>query len=241
MDQETETIKEINEDCKKARENIIDTEKEEGKSELVNKWISESKKKMDMAFRCLQKFKNDEKDKDSLADAKNNAFQARILSINALEKAKAVNLKKGLFYVKFNIFLLLSIFAIYVFSHWFWNIPWFKHDFWWEVIFFSLFGVLTNLTYSAAKHVLNRDFDIWHEGWYWSKIPQAPFLALALILFLKSVNIEALGVPINIGDAPEEVIISISYILGLFSRRAWEFIERIKDWLLPLNNNKVKN
>ncbi len=228
----------IEEDYKKVRENIIKAEEVEGKSELVSKLICESKNKIDIASRCLHQYNKDKNNTDSLVEASKNALEARILSRDALEKSKAIDLKKGLFYVKFNISLMLLIFTIYIVYHWYWNIAWFKHDFWWEVIFFSLFGVLTNLTYSAAQHVLDRDFDKWHEGWYWSKIPQAPFLALALVLFLKSVNIEALGVPINLGTAPDEVIVSISYILGLFSRRVWEFIERIKDWLLPLNTSK---
>ena len=156
------------------------------------------------------------------------------------ELNNAVFLKEGLIVVSGLAIGVCILLTLYSYSHFFHGISWFMAPYWVEVIFFSLFGVLTNLTYSATKHVIKRDFDLWHLGWYISKIPQAPFIALAFILFFKHINIEAFGIPITLGNSPPEVIVAIAYILGLFSRRTWEFIERIKDWLLPLGNKKIQ-
>lgn len=233
-------VSDVEKDKEIARENIFKAEEEQGKSNEVRLAIDEINKKIGLSSKFLHKFYNDNKDIDSLCKAEDYAREARFLSIEALQNAKKVDLVKGLLYVKINVILMVVILAFYIFYHWYLDIDWFQLDYWWEVIFFSLFGVLTNLTYSAAKHVLNRDFDIWHRGWYLSKIFQAPFIALALILFFKSVDIEALGIPIKLGDAPNEVIVAIAYILGLSSRRTWEFIERIKEWLLPLSESEKK-
>jgi hypothetical protein len=226
-----------------AKQNIIKAEEEpeeiDGK-EKVNSLIKVVNEKLDISQTYLLKFCKNEKDIKSLNIAVKYAREARIKSIDALEKAKSIKLCTGLFYVKFNILLMILIFEIYIIYHWYFGILWFHHDYYIEVIYFSLFGVLTNLTYSAAKHVLKQDFDIWHKGWYLSKIVQAPFITLALILFLKSVDIEALGIPINLKNAPNETIVAIAYIIGLSSRRTWEFIERIKEWLLPLSKSKNK-
>jgi len=224
-------------DYEEARENIIKAEEEEGKSEIVRKLIDEVGKKLDAFHKCWLKYEKDKNDQDSLEESATIAREARLLSIDALEKAKTVDLKEGLKVVKILSVLVLILFIFYFGSHCYWHIHWFEGNLWQEVVFFSLFGVLTNLTYSAAKHVLQKDFDHWHLGWYISKIPQAPFITLAIILILKNISVEALGVPVDLGKAPNEVIIAVSYILGLFSRRAWELIERIKDWLLPVSRS----
>jgi len=221
------------EDYTEAKKKIILVEELESESPLIGKLIDEVKTELDGFNKCWLKYlKNN--DPDSLAEAAKIALNARILASDALKKARSVDLNKGLKVVKALLVLVFVLFAVYVSSHWYWHLPWFEGNIWWEIVFFSLFGVLTNLTYSAAKHVLMKDFDKWHLGWYWSKIPQAPFVTLAIILILRSVSVEALGIPLDLGEASNEVLVAIAYILGLFSRRAWELIERIKDWLLPV-------
>ena len=221
------------EDYSKARENILQAEREEGSSWYIKKVISEINEKLDCFHKNWIAYENNKNDKSLLQECLKCAREARLESTNILERAKSIDIKKGLKLVISLGVAVFIIFCVYVLSHLYWGIPWFQADFWWEVIFFSIFGVFTNLSYRAASHVLRRDFDQWHLGWYISKIIQAPFISLAIILILRSVHIEALGIPINFGDASNELLAGIAYILGLFSRRAWSVIERIKDWILP--------
>lgn len=225
------------EDYTEARKKILAAEEVEeeveGKVQRIETLIDEVKNKLDSFNKSWLKYQKD-KDHESLAEAAAFALDARLSATNALEKARLPELSKGLSVVKTLFAVVLVLSAVYAGSHWYLGLTWFEGNIWWEIVFFSLFGVLTNLTYSAAKHVLMKDFDKWQIGWYWSKIIQAPFITLAIILILKSIGVEALSVPIDSEGLSNEVVIAIAYILGLFSRRAWELIERIKDWLLPV-------
>lgn len=219
------------EDYAAARDNLIKTENAEGKIKSAQQLASEARKKLDSFDEYWLKYQGDKNDKESLRECVKIAREARLLSSDALEKARSVNLALGIKVVIILFFMVAAFLVLYIVWHR--NIPWYKGNFWLEILIFSLFGVLTNLTYSAAKHVIDKDFDKWQLGWYWSKIAQAPFISLAVILFLRNAQISVLQVSIDFQDASPEIMVAVAYVMGFFSRRTWEYLEKIKDWLMP--------
>lgn len=219
------------EDYNAARANLIEAEKEGGKIKSTEEVISEANKKLEFFDVHWLIYQEDKNNKDSLRECAKIAREVRFLSTNALDKAKSVDLSLGIKVVKTLFFMVFAFLILYIVWHK--DIPWYKGNFWLEILIFGLFGVLTNLTYSAAKHVLDKDFDKWQIGWYWSKIVQAPFIALSVILFLRNAQVSVLQVSINFQEASPEIMVAVAYVMGFFSRRTWEYLEKIKDWLMP--------
>lgn len=104
-----------------------------------------------------------------------------------------------------------------------------------DIIFWSLFGVLTNLIYSASQALRNGTYDPSEEPVYWSKIIYTPFISIVLVVlfpFLISPLISH-NVEFEVGNSNPVVLISYSFITGFYSRRALELLNKIKDAVLP--------
>jgi len=226
-------------DYQKTRENILDAQsvevKDKENEQKVKVLINEILELLD-AYNSFWHEYEEKKDNEALTKCARIALEARLKSEEAIILARLDNLNLGIKVVQFLTVVVGVLFVVYTATHWYWDIKWFHAVIWWEVIFFSLFGSLTNLTYSAAMHVYMRDFDNWHMGWYWSKLPQAPFVSLAIIIVFMNIKIMTADASIDFASASNEVIAAVAYFLGLFSRRAWKLMELIKDKLIPLED-----
>jgi hypothetical protein len=98
-----------------------------------------------------------------------------------------------------------------------------------EVIFWSIFGVLANLLYFASEAMRKRRFDVKELPVYFAKVFYTPFIVLILILSYKQLTSSG---EIQFDDTSVEIII-FSFILGFFSGRAIELLDKIKNILLP--------
>lgn len=110
-----------------------------------------------------------------------------------------------------------------------------------EIVYWSLFGVLANLTYAAALHLFNRDFDKWSVGWYIAKIPQAPLITLVVVLSLMYTSVEVGDAfTLTLNKASIRVIIVVSFIMGFFSRRTYKLLTVVRDKIMkpPEGENK---
>jgi len=108
----------------------------------------------------------------------------------------------------------------------FWSHPVMR---WLEVMAWSLAGMLVVRLWSTGKHIGNKSFDADWNWWWWAKIIQAPLLAIAVVLALSYFELgmtsgETLGFQISLRDQPIELVVAVSFILGLFSDRAYEFL-----------------
>ena len=100
---------------------------------------------------------------------------------------------------------------------------------WLEVMAWSLAGMLAVRLWSAGRRLGNKTFDAGWNWWWWAKIIQAPLLAIAVVLALSYFELgmasgETLGLKISLRDQPVELVVAISFILGLFSNEAYEFL-----------------
>jgi hypothetical protein len=53
-----------------------------------------------------------------------------------------------------------------------------------EVAFWSAFGVLCGLAFTASHYMSRRDFDIWYQPWYFSTAVRGPFLTVILMMIV---------------------------------------------------------
>lgn len=229
MGEQLDFVKLAKEDYEKAKENIIKAEEKEGKGKAAEELIEETKKYLESFEKSWLEYERN-KDDESLKEAVKSAREAVHLSIDAVEKAQSVDLSLGMKVVWSMATILVIVSGLFVITEW---SGWFEGYIWVDVIFFSLFGVLTNLAYAAAKHVREKDFDKTQKGWYISKIVQAPFITLAVVLILRNMSVEAINMKIDLRNSSRQVIIAVSYIMGYFSRRTLAYLERIKDWIMP--------
>jgi hypothetical protein len=112
-----------------------------------------------------------------------------------------------------------------------------------EVAFWSAFGVLCWLLFTAAAYVSRRDFDKWYQPWYLATALRAPFLCVAvMILVLEFVEWYAEDGWLQsylLEDGNKfYFIVLVSFCLGLASDQAagtlrdlsdglWEFIREV--------------
>jgi len=116
----------------------------------------------------------------------------------------------------------------------FWSHPVLR---WLEVMAWSLAGILVARLWVAGYHIYKGSFDPRWNWWWWAKIVQAPLLAVAVVLALSYLELglasgETLAIKVSLRDQPIEVIVAISFILGLFSDRAYQFLRDLADKVL---------
>ncbi len=98
-----------------------------------------------------------------------------------------------------------------------------------EVIFWSIFGVLASLLYFSSESMRLGTFKKEELPVYWAKIFYAPLIALIIIFSFKLITSSGSAV----FDYTSIEIIVFSFILGFFSGRAIELLNKIKDVILP--------
>ncbi len=160
--------------------------------------------------------------------------------IDAVKQAQAVdeeNARKrwhlGILWFCVFTFLFLVAVGLYIGLHW--RYPSTDSDiFLWtggaltyvEVAFWSFFGLLTWLLYSLQHwNRLGRDVRLWAQ-WYWSKLFAGVLIAVVIVVALKQVNF---GPSITGSVIP----VVVGFILGYYSDRARDYLDLIRDRLLP--------
>ncbi|MBL0745941.1 hypothetical protein [Chryseolinea lacunae] len=99
-----------------------------------------------------------------------------------------------------------------------------------EIIFWSIFGVLASILYTGSEAIRDKDFRSNEVAVHVAKLFYAPLCTIVIIL--------SIGVLSANGDVSIEKfqywLIVLSFILGFFSGRTVELLNRIKDLILPL-------
>ncbi|MFO7939754.1 MAG: hypothetical protein R6U66_08395 [Bacteroidales bacterium] len=99
----------------------------------------------------------------------------------------------------------------------------------WEIIFWSLFGVLANALYHSAQRIRRKQFKRSEMVVYISKLLYAPFVVM--VIFLSHQALIENGDLAEISTGHGAVV--VSFILGFFSSRAIGLLNKLKDLLLP--------
>ena len=100
---------------------------------------------------------------------------------------------------------------------------------WIEVVFWSLFGVLVYLIQQTSDYYLREDDShnpeelttnllIRRKPQYYALIFQTPFITLSVLWILSLVNFNVVGISFAFNNIPEEVLIALAFILGLYNK-----------------------
>jgi hypothetical protein len=124
----------------------------------------------------------------------------------------------------------------------FWSHPALR---WLEVVAWSLMGILAARLWSIGKYMGTQDFQPDWNWWWWANIVQAPILAVGVVLALTYFELglasgETLGLKISLRGQPMELTVAVSLILGLFSDRAYKFLDQLADKVLPQRESEAK-
>lgn len=93
-----------------------------------------------------------------------------------------------------------------------------------EVAFWALFGLLTWTVYNLQHHVREgHDITLWSQ-WYLSKVLQGVPIAVIIVLAIKQID---LGTTVSDRIVP----VIMGFILGYYSDRARDYLDRIRDRL----------
>ncbi len=111
---------------------------------------------------------------------------------------------------------------------------WFGNEFkYFEVIFWSLFGVLCSLLFVCSEGLRNGKFNENEEFIYWAKLFYTPAIALIIIWGYKQfVMPQTAGSKIEIDESSYGLLVA-SFIIGFFSRRGIDLLTKIKDVIMP--------
>lgn len=96
-----------------------------------------------------------------------------------------------------------------------------------EVIFWSIFGVLASLLYFISEAIRNDNFKAEEIPVYLAKVAYAPLITLVIVFSYK-----LLTGSVSFNNTSLELLV-FSFILGFFSGRAIEMLNKIKDVILP--------
>ena len=98
-----------------------------------------------------------------------------------------------------------------------------------EILFWSLFGLICSLLYNVSEAVSQKKFNENENPVHLAKLCYTPFLALIIYL---AFDILTLNKDINVSQFGTGMIV-FAFILGFFSRRAIDLLDRIKEIILP--------
>lgn len=98
-----------------------------------------------------------------------------------------------------------------------------------EIVYWALMGVICQMAYLAGRTLIEGIFDFWKAifGWIGTSL-YAVGTAIAVIFSLKIVSINIADIKITLADAPIEVIIAISIILGFYSEESRRLLGRLR-------------
>ncbi|HLF64184.1 MAG TPA: hypothetical protein VI603_10540 [Saprospiraceae bacterium] len=112
---------------------------------------------------------------------------------------------------------------------------WLKDNWiYWELILFALLGVLCNSLYHLSENVRKGSYDKREAIVYYAKLFYAPVVTLILYLAF-----ELFSGKDNSHATPVNTIV-LSFVLGFFSGRSIELLDRIKNVLFPTSSNNEK-
>ncbi len=94
-----------------------------------------------------------------------------------------------------------------------------------EIIFWSLFGVLASLLYHGTEAIRQQKFDARELSIHWAKLIYTPLITVILII---SVDTLIEGGNLNLQGLNHWLIV-VSFILGFYSRRSIDLLDRIKE------------
>jgi hypothetical protein len=108
-----------------------------------------------------------------------------------------------------------------------------------EILFWSLFGLICSLLYNVSEAIVAKHgkFNENELPVHWAKFFYTPFIALVIYL---AMDILTLDKDINVSQYGNGLIV-FSFILGFFSRRAIDLLEKIKDIILPGKDRTSKS
>ncbi|WP_462254295.1 carboxypeptidase-like regulatory domain-containing protein [Ekhidna sp.] len=103
-----------------------------------------------------------------------------------------------------------------------------------EVLVWSLFGVLCSLLFHGSEAVRNNKFDPKEIAVHYSKLVYSPVITVVIIF---SGNVLVNDGAISV-DGISYWVIVLSFILGFYSRRAIDLLDRIKDLIFRSSDPK---
>ncbi|MFC2146272.1 hypothetical protein ACFLRT_02815 [Acidobacteriota bacterium] len=115
-----------------------------------------------------------------------------------------------------------------------------------EVIAWSLAGILLVRLWITGKFIATGKFESKWNLWWLAKIIQAPLLAIGVVLALSYFELglgsgETLGIKVSLRGQPIEFVVVISFLLGLFSDRAFNFFNTLADKMLDSEGGGKKD
>ncbi len=113
---------------------------------------------------------------------------------------------------------------------------------WLEVMAWSLAGMLVVRLWIIGKYMAVGEYQPKWNWWWWAKIIQAPLLAVGVVLALSYLELglvsgETLGLKISLRGQPIEFVVAVAFVLGLFSDRAYDLLDRLADRILPTRSS----
>ncbi|MCY7351038.1 MAG: carboxypeptidase-like regulatory domain-containing protein [Cytophagaceae bacterium] len=107
-----------------------------------------------------------------------------------------------------------------------------------EILFWSIFGVLASLLYSVSEALRSggQGFDRSEVPSHWAKVAYTPFSVLIIYLAISLFGKD------TVNNAPFSAWqIVLAFVLGFFSRRTMDLLDRIKDLLFAAGNRDAAN
>lgn len=99
-----------------------------------------------------------------------------------------------------------------------------------EIVFWTWFGLIASLLYSVSEALQTSDFDRKQIGIHISKFFYSPIISLVIYF---SINRLVSDGATSMAEFSHGTIV-LAFILGFFSRRAIELIDKVKELILPL-------
>ena len=110
-----------------------------------------------------------------------------------------------------------------------------EYRIYWEIAFWSIFGVIAKSLIAIAEDSESDLFDPRHRERYFYRIPVAPFVAGALIAFVSlfGATYGTTTISLSLTSPNFGVIILLSFIFGFFAKRSIELLNEIMEKLFP--------
>lgn len=104
-----------------------------------------------------------------------------------------------------------------------------------EVIFWTIFGVLASVLYFASEAMRSREFLKEQFYVYVAKMFYAPLISLVIVF---SFSLLTASNDVKYDSTSVELLV-MSFVLGFFSGRAMELLNRLKDVILPAGKDST--